>query len=172
MKIGLISDTHIPEVAKRLPQEVARVFSGVDLILHAGDIHALFVLDELEHVAPVLAVRGNGDNGDGVRPRPDNDPRLKDRVLTLPVEGLRLGMIHALPPYWRTFEETFDGSVDILVFGDSHVPWMEQRDGTLLVNPGSPTLPANLRRELGTVALLDIAGGKAEAEIVDLREWS
>ncbi len=55
MKIGLISDTHIPEVTKSLPQEVKETFKDVDLILHAGDIYLPRVLDGLARFAPVLA---------------------------------------------------------------------------------------------------------------------
>ncbi|MBW2622762.1 MAG: metallophosphoesterase family protein, partial [Deltaproteobacteria bacterium] len=63
MKIGLISDTHIPEAGDSLPERVREVFSDVELILHAGDLHVLDVLDWLEQIAPVKAVRGNGDDG-------------------------------------------------------------------------------------------------------------
>ena len=61
MRIGLISDTHIPDVARAIPRNVSRAFSGVDLILHAGDIQLASVLDELERIAPVLAARGDDD---------------------------------------------------------------------------------------------------------------
>lgn len=62
MRIGVISDTHVPVRARALPGEVFRIFAGVDLILHAGDLVTLDVLDELQAVAPVLAVRGNVDH--------------------------------------------------------------------------------------------------------------
>ncbi|MBE3577897.1 MAG: metallophosphoesterase family protein [Limnochordales bacterium] len=62
MRIGVISDTHVPVRARALPGEVFRIFAGVDLILHAGDLVALDVLEELQATAPVLAVRGNVDH--------------------------------------------------------------------------------------------------------------
>ena len=62
MRIGLISDTHIPHDAKAIPPQVKEVFRGVDLILHAGDIYLSSVLDELEEIAPVLAARGDDDS--------------------------------------------------------------------------------------------------------------
>ena len=65
--IGLIADSHIPEAMPELPGQVRDVFADVDLILHAGDMHGLEVLDWLEQTAPVLAVRGNGDEGGGGR---------------------------------------------------------------------------------------------------------
>ncbi len=60
MRIGLISDTHIPESRKELWPQVFSAFRGVDLILHAGDIYELYVIDELSQVAPTYAARGNG----------------------------------------------------------------------------------------------------------------
>ena len=168
MKIGLISDTHIPE-AGELPQQIKELFAGVELILHAGDLHILSVLDWLEEVAPVMAVRGNGDT------RCDPDPRMK-RSQVLTVDGLRIGMVHglALPeePPWRTFEKImereFGGPVDIFVHGDTHVAGIDNFRGVLLVNPGSPTFPNNLVNVPGTVGFLEIVQGKFSASLVQL----
>ena len=63
MLIGLVSDTHIPEARRTIFDEVYAAMRGVDLILHAGDMHDSIVIDWLEEVAPVLAARGNGDDG-------------------------------------------------------------------------------------------------------------
>lgn len=169
MKIGLISDTHIPEADKALLKEVTRIFEGVDLILHAGDLHVLTVLDWLEEIAPTMAAEGNGDVG------LPYDPRLK-RSHTFLIEGWKIGLVHT-PPIpeqapWRTIDKTmyryFGGSVDILVFGDSHVETIIQYKNVILINPGSPTLPHNLLPQLGTVGLLDITHSKAEARIISL----
>ncbi len=162
MKIGLLSDTHIPVGGERLPPQVMHAFSGVDLILHAGDIYTSSVLDELEELAPVLAAQGNGDLG-------LSEPRLKDSHL-LTVEGMRLGLVHCLELPWITPERVFGGGVDIVVFGDTHVATVERYGRTLLINPGSPTFPNNWERQLGTVAILEIHNGKAEAFILDLKE--
>lgn len=62
MMIALISDTHIPSAGKEPPLEVREAFRGVDLILHAGDLHVLSVLNWLQEIAPVLACRVNGDS--------------------------------------------------------------------------------------------------------------
>ena len=59
--IGLISDTHIPKRAMCIPQRVFEIFKNVDFIIHAGDLVELTVIDELEQIAPVLAVHGNMD---------------------------------------------------------------------------------------------------------------
>ena len=168
MKLGLISDTHIAKEGEKLPQQIKEVFAGVDLILHGGDIYLLSVLDELENIAPVMAVRGNGDIW------LPQDLRLKDN-LVLDLQGISLGLTHGLDypePSWRTVEAAmqheFGQRVDILVFGDSHVPLIEIYKGVLLINPGSPTFPRQIK-ELGNVALLEISpDGEAKAQIISL----
>ncbi len=65
LRIGLISDTHIPEACARVWPQVLEAFKGVDYIFHAGDVHEFSVLDELQRVAPVYAARGNGEDGSG-----------------------------------------------------------------------------------------------------------
>src|SRR5256714_1410129 len=76
-----------------LPGQVRTVFSGADLILHAGDLHCLDVLDWLEEIAPVLACRGNGDDGSGGRPVVPEDPRLRDALVTT-AAGFTIGLVH------------------------------------------------------------------------------
>jgi hypothetical protein len=68
LRIGLVSDTHIPEARSELWPEVFDAFQGLDLILHGGDLHELSVLHALADVAPVYAARGNGEDGSGGRP--------------------------------------------------------------------------------------------------------
>ena len=176
MRIGIIGDTHYPE-AGPLWDEAYDALSGSDLILHAGDLHALEVLDWLEErcAAPVLAVRGNGDDGSGGRPVCPEDPRMKP-VHVLDIEGVRVGIVHdSTLPEWpphRTLESIMDhhfGSrVDVFVHGHTHLPEVEEMRGVLLVNPGSPTFPRNLTRRLGTIAILEITAGAAHASIHQL----
>ena len=175
VRIGLIADTHIPEAAPELPEEVIQVFRGMDMILHAGDLHVLSVLDRLEALAPVYGVRGNGDDGGSGRPVVPEDPRLKETQI-LSVEGLRIGMLHTLPWFMEyphrlsdAVAQRFGKQVDIIVHGDTHVAEIERREGVLLVNPGSPTLPNNLTFRAGTVALLEIAGRRAQVRLLQLR---
>ena len=179
MRIGLISDTHVPEVVPEVPREVERAFSGVDLILHAGDMHVIDVLDWLERIAPVLSVRGNGDYPASYNP---NRPGVPDdpRVLVNPVlhyEGFRLGLTHAFPTpeevSWENLDELtsrfFDQPVDVVVTGDDHMERIIDKPGLFLVNPGSPTLPWQMR-QLGTVALLELSrGAPPSATIVELK---
>jgi uncharacterized protein len=84
MRIGLISDTHIPTAAKTLWPQIYDAFRGVDLIMHAGDLMVPEVIDWLEEVAPVMAVWGNGDYRGWERTVPPDDPRLSEaKVLTV-----------------------------------------------------------------------------------------
>lgn len=168
MRIGILSDTHIPETRKNLPPQVLEVFRGVDLILHCGDIYHLSVLDELQVISPVLAARGDDDHF-----RLLEDPRVKE-THTIQIDGLKLGLAHIVPypeNVWQTLDERmkkdFGGPMDILVFGDTHEPLVETYKGILLVNPGSTTLPF-YRPRLGTVAIMTVESGRANAEIVQL----
>ncbi len=178
MRFGLISDTHYPE-AGPLWEQAYELLRGVDMILHAGDLHQLEVLDLLEERcgAPALAARGNGDDGGGGRPVCPDDPRVR-LAHTLDAEGLRIGLVHdATLPEWpphRTLEtimpHEFGGRVDVIVHGHTHVEQVEELRGVLLVNPGSPTFPRNMARSLGTVAFLEVEGSRARAWIERLAE--
>jgi putative phosphoesterase len=171
VRIGLISDTHIFSDHEELYPEVYDALRGVELILHAGDIYVLSVLDRLERIAPVLAARGNGDW------RLPNDPRLKDAHV-IELAGLRIGLTHDLPlpelPPERTLEKTmarkFGGPVDVIVFGDTHVAQVEVLKGVLLVNPGSPTYPSNYQKQHGTVGMLEVVNGAPQATLIPLTE--
>jgi len=168
MLIGLISDTHIPEITLHLPAQVKEVFKDVELILHAGDLYTRWVLDELERLAPVLSAQGDDEY-----PDTENDERV-DETHILTVDGTTILLKHIL--WWwpdqidRNSIYTQNGrSPDIVVYGHTHRAKIENKGGALLVNPGSPTFPG-YRRGLGTVALLNIKSGKAEARIIRLRE--
>lgn len=174
--LGLISDTHIPEAREALWPEVYDAFRDVDAILHAGDLHAIEVLDWLEQRCgvPVFAARGNGDDGGGGRPVTPEDRRLKPAYV-LTFGGLRIGLVHDLalpewPPY-RTLESMmehhFGGRVDVIVHGDTHVEEVSELKGVLLVNPGSPTFPRNYTVRKGTIGFLEVERGAARAWV----EW-
>jgi putative phosphoesterase len=177
MRIGLISDTHIPEACEHLPARVFEVFKGVDLVMHAGDVYVNRVLDELAAIAPVIAAFGNGDEGlDGHRFKLEPEDRIKFAHL-LEIEGVRIGLAHALPTPDETSEEVFlramkthfGAAVDVLVMGHSHLEGVTRFGATLVVNPGSATLPRNLVDVPGTVGILEIrAGGEITTEIISL----
>jgi len=190
LRLGLVADTHIPEARAELWPQVFDAFAGCDAVLHAGDIHELWLLDQLEQVAPVFAARGNGDEGFGGRPRPQADPRVHDTwVVQLgqagsPAAGLRVGIIHDLtipevPPHLtvdnvsrRRFgaEPGTPEALDVVVYGDTHVQRIDVIGSTLCVNPGSPTYPHNLQTQLGTIGFLDLDGPAARVSICQLTE--
>lgn len=160
MLIGLISDTHIPDRAKQIPQNVLDAFSDVDLIVHAGDLTSLEVIEELEEIAPVMAVQGNMDRVNGI-----DLPKAK----TIEAEGLKIGVIHGeVYPRADTQQLVYlakELNVDILVSGHSHQPKIEKKDGVLLINPGSPIVPRLADR---TVMLLEINDREVDVEIVKI----
>jgi len=135
MRIGIISDTHIPSRARELPEFVVPAFSGVDLILHAGDINDYSVLRALNAIAPTEAVAGNTDPPGLV------ESLGMDRILT--VAGYRIGLTHGHLGQGRTTPDRafniFRGKADVIVFGHSHQPLQAEKNGVLLLNPGSPT---------------------------------
>ncbi len=160
MRIGLISDTHIPDHAKELPNQLKDIFRGVDLILHAGDIYAVPVLDELECLAPVLAAQGDDDPLSTA-----SDRRVKAKHI-LNIDGVTIWLMHERPWSWPLDSKE---TPDVVVCGHTHSAALGNLKGDiLLVNPGSPTFP-QYKLELGTVALLTIGSGKAEANIVELQ---
>ncbi len=188
LRLGLVADTHIPEARAQLWPQVFDAFAGCDAILHAGDIHELWLLDQLEQVAPVFAARGNGDEGFGGRPRARADPRVHDTwIVQLSGAGgggLRVGIIHDLtipevPPHLtvgnvsrRRFgaEPATPEALDVVVYGDTHVQRIDVIGRVLCVNPGSPTYPHNLETQLGTIGFLDLDGTAARVSICQLTE--
>jgi putative phosphoesterase len=154
----VVADTHIPRRAKALPASLTPHLKRADLILHAGDLMDPALLDELATHAPVRAVRGN------------LDPPEAGLQETLEFEfgGERIAMIHDSGPrkgrrnrMRRCFPEA-----RVVVFGHSHIPWLEDEDGLLLLNPGSPT--DKRRQPEHTFALLRKGRGGVSADILAL----
>lgn len=160
MLIGLISDTHIPDRAREIPQKVFDSFDNVDLIIHAGDLTSPKVIDALEEIAPVMAIQGNMDRISGV-------DLPKARVIE--VEDLRIGIIHG-EVYPRGDSDQLlylakELQADILVSGHSHQPKIEQKEGILLLNPGSPVVPRLADR---TVMILEVNNKEVDVEIIKI----
>jgi putative phosphoesterase len=178
LRVGLISDTHIPEAQPELWPQVFSAFREVDVILHGGDIHELRVLDQLSEVAPTYSARGNGEDGSGGRPIVPEDPRLRQSWV-LDLGGVRIGITHDMPipehppnltvARWKHVRFA-DTPLDVIVYGHSHVERIDVADATLCVNPGSPTYPHNLQTQLGTIGFLDIDGGWVEASLWQLTD--
>lgn len=176
MRIGLISDTHIPQAAEKLPEEVFKTFSSVDLILHAGDIYQKSVLDDLEDLAPVFAAEGDDDYPDTIR-----DKRVKEKHV-LQVEGKTIWLIHenpfnsyamiTQPKSWESYTRQKRGEIskpDVIVFGHEHKTHTETVDGILMISPGSPTF-LHYKKGLGTLGILDISPDKIDYQIINLSD--
>ncbi|HET7521973.1 MAG TPA: metallophosphoesterase [Bacillales bacterium] len=136
MKIGVVSDTHMPRYGKQLPDIVRQGLLGTDLILHAGDWQTLDVYEQFREIAPVEGVAGNVDGEEIVR--------TFGYKKLLELEGFRIGLVHGHRGRGNTTPErarkAFSGDeVDIIVFGHSHIPFHEKVGGVPLFNPGSPT---------------------------------
>ena len=161
MRIGLVADTHVPVAARGVPPEVAEAFRGVDLILHAGDIYDVSVLEALERVAPVLAALGDDDSYSLLK-----DERVKERH-ELTLDGYSLWLMHERPFFYRLSRLQKGPLPDIVVHGHTHVAEVWRDDDTLVVGSGSPTF-LNYHRGLGTVAVLDIGPEGPQASIIKL----
>ncbi|MBT9131929.1 metallophosphoesterase [candidate division NPL-UPA2 bacterium Unc8] len=134
VRIGVLSDTHIPVAAREIPRKVLELLGGVDLIAHAGDILQLTVLEELQELAEVRAVYGNMDTHSVREKLPEID--------AFEVQGFKIGIIHGSGPPPSGIEsrirEKFD-EVDVIIYGHSHSPKNEIINDVLFFNPGSPT---------------------------------
>jgi len=125
-RLLLMSDTHVPARATRLPDQVWRAVDEADLVVHAGDWVGVATLDALDaRSARLVGVSGNND-GAALRARLPEVARFE-------LEGLRFGVVH------ETGQKT-GRELDVLVFGHSHIPWDTVTPrGIRLLNPGSPT---------------------------------
>ena len=182
-KIGVISDTHSAGSGRDLPMKILEALKGVDMILHCGDLECLGVLDYLEEVAPLLAVRGYEDPV-------EEGERLALTTRVVKVEGVSIGMIHDIQWPGPKIQTSPDGAdlilpeangreimarkfkepVDIVLYGDTHEEIVTYWDGIMIMNPGSPTYPGKRHKRgvLGTLGILEIDGVSAVGRIVEL----
>jgi len=149
--IGIISDTH-----GLLRWEAAAALAGVDHIIHAGDIGTPDILERLQRIAPVTAVRGNNDKGAWADPLP--------ATAIVDICGQRLYVLHDIADL--DVDPVADG-IAAIIAGHSHKPGVLEKDGVLFLNPGSAgprrfTLPV-------AVAKLFVGDGAVRAEICTLR---
>jgi uncharacterized protein len=153
----VIADTHLPRRPIALPEGLIPYLERADLILHAGDLMDPTLLDELAAYAPVRAVGGNLD---------PPEARLPETV-EFEFGGVRIAMIHDSGPKRgrrNRMRRRFPGA-RVVVFGHSHIPWLEDEE-LLLLNPGSPT--DRRRQPEHTFALLCVEGGEVRAEVLAL----
>jgi putative phosphoesterase len=157
VKIGVISDTHIPIQAKMLPGKIFEIFQGVDRIWHAGDIEYPMVLNQLERVAPVSAVAGNMDS---LMP----DLPVKREFI---VEECAVGIIHGYGGPRNQIRDRIRREFKkprLIVYGHTHIPFWGEEAGIFFMNPGSPTVG----RDYPSVGILEIQSGRIHGEIIAL----
>jgi uncharacterized protein len=153
MLVGLISDTH-----GLVRPTVQSVLKGAELILHAGDVGGDDVLDELNLIAPVLAVYGNTDL--------PGDPRLTAEI-DRTIDGVSIHVSHGHEVGSPTPDQLLERyAAQVIVYGHTHRPLVTLAGGRLVVNPGA----AGARRFKlePSVALLRLDEGVPSVEIVAL----
>jgi hypothetical protein len=148
--VGVISDTH-----GLLRPEALFALRGSDYIIHAGDIGDSAILKELAEIAPLIAIRGNVDHRAWARKLPTTN--------VLEVQGVSIYVLHNLAELDLQPEAAGFAAV---IYGHSHVPRQELKNGVLYFNPGSAG-PRRFRLAV-TIGLLQLKNGKVSGEIVEL----
>ena len=149
--VGVISDTH-----GLLRPEAIDALRGSDLIIHAGDVGNPAVIDRLRGVAPTFVVRGNIDKGDWAASLPMTE--------LVEVAGRFFFVLHEIS---QLDLDPATASFAAVVYGHSHVPSIETRDGVLFLNPGSAG-PRRFKLPV-TVARVVMSGRRLAPEIVELK---
>jgi uncharacterized protein len=159
--VAVISDTHLPRGTRRIPDACVKAMRASELILHAGDFTDAAVLHDLEQLGPpVAAVHGNVDTAELAELLPE--------VRLVQAEGATIAMVHdAGPAHGRLdrMRARFPDA-DAVVFGHSHIPLHEERDGFQIFNPGSPT--DRRRQPKHTMGIARVDAGRVEFELVTL----
>ena len=151
MKIGVLSDSHADSFAQ-LPEKILATLTEVDLIIHAGDFVAKDVLEGLKQLGEIKAVWGNMDSDEIKRILPEKE--------LLEIEGKKIGIIHGWGSPHGIDERVgnvFSG-VDIIIYGHSHYPQNETKNGVFFFNPGQA------RNSFGILTI----GAEVSGEIIKL----
>ena len=150
--VGVISDTH-----GLLRPEVLKIFSSINLIIHAGDIGTLETLAELQSLAPVVAVRGNNDTGPWAKKVPE--------TCVAQIAGARVYVLHNLK---EIGVNPASAGFDVVVSGHSHRPSLQNIDGVLFLNPGSAG-PRRFKLPI-SVARLSVQGREVRGELIEVQD--
>jgi uncharacterized protein len=156
----VISDTHLPRGARRLPDACLRKLESADLILHGGDFVAASVLAQLEELGPVEAVHGNMDEAALTAALPER------RVVQ--VEEAQIGMVHIAGP--RAGREsrllTKFPECGAIVYGHTHIPEVSKHEGVWILNPGSPT--ERRRATAHAMIVVEVIGDRIQPRPLEL----
>ena len=161
IEIGVIADTHIPTRALHMPRNLSELMSGVQLILHAGDLVDEKVIEELQAIAPTEAVAGNMD--------PLQLKKGLGRLKLIKIGPVAIGLLHGDSgshniSLERAGELFYPARLQAVVFGHLHEPMVKLHDGILYFNPGSATDPR--RASKPSCGRLLINGSQISGEIL------
>ena len=151
MVIGVISDTH-----GLLRPEALEALNGSKHIIHAGDVGDPAILDELREIAPVTAVRGNVDHGAWAKKIPETE--------LVEIGGVSIYVVHILEKLDLKPEAA---GIRVVIYGHSHVPKLETKNGVMYFNPGSAG-PKRFHLPI-TVGRLMVENGTVGAEIIEIQ---
>jgi putative phosphoesterase len=161
--IFVLSDTHVPERMRKLPQKFLDQIKSDDIIFHAGDFVRWEVFQKLDKLAKLHAVFGNMDDAK-IR-------RFLPQKKVVEVAGKKIGLCHGSgSPFklWERVHREFKEKCDVLIFGHSHTPHNRKIEQTLLFNPGS--LSGNMAPPFdATYGVLTIEGNDVWGEIFELK---
>jgi putative phosphoesterase len=161
MNIAIVSDTHMPKGIRRLPDACIDRLKAADLIVHAGDLSRISVLNELRSYSKVIAVHGNVDDFQIRQALPE--------TATFEAEGVRIAVVHDAGPAkgrLTRLKRRFPAA-NAVVFGHSHMPLHEtSTDGFQIFNPGSPT--ERRRAPWPSMGLAHATDGRVTFELIRL----
>ncbi len=133
MKIAVVSDTHIQRLGEKLPKKILSDLSSADMIIHAGDLVDLSVIEDLNKLKKTIAVYGNMD--------PPEVRRALQEKQIIEAGKFRIGLTHGGGSPAKILDYVknifLQDDVDAIIFGHTHIPVNETRDGILFFNPGS-----------------------------------
>ncbi len=161
----------MPGTIANLWPQVYEGFSGVDCILHAGDLHVADVIDELETIAPTFVCVGNGDL--------DVQHHRLQHIWSGQLAGTAVGLIHKFPTPRRADAQRLQKKIDqyfgdddpqVVIYGHTHLAELHQVEGKTYINPGSPTLPNNQSTRHGTVGFMEVSAGSVRVELHQITE--
>ena len=148
--LGILSDTH-----GHLNDAVMGVFDKIDAIIHAGDVGGPKIINKLEKIAPIVAVRGNMDGG-----------RWASDLPGVEIIKVSQSLLYVLHDSYQLDLDPAAAGINAVIFGHTHRPLIEENQGILYINPGSASMPRH--GYAPSVALLSIEGKTLSAKIVPL----
>ncbi|MFH0868091.1 MAG: metallophosphoesterase family protein [Candidatus Woesearchaeota archaeon] len=165
-KIVVLSDTHIPVRAAKIPGQIIEQFKDADLIIHAGDYQTIEIVNSLQNYSPFIGVCGNMDSDDVADKLPEKiiiNIKNNEKEFKIGVthgSGAPEGLANRVLSY-------FEEKPDCIIFGHSHSSFNEKIDNTLLFNPGSPT--DTIFATINTFGILTI-NNEIEGQIIKINK--